>query len=405
MAQAGRARPPASTRITGCASCARIRSRPAFSTPAPKWESSCHATPGTAGRSGSSTCPSLPITDLTFRNNDLVASTQGRGFWILDDLSPVQQLTETATTAAMHLFTPREAIMASFGGGFGGGGGAGTTGANPPGGAQIFFSFAEAPDSLVTVEILDADGTAIRTFTTDPEAAGDEEYSSLPTPAAGLNRLAWDYRHNAIPGVDGYRNFGSLQGRVAAPGDYQVRLLHGEESRTAAFTVSPDPRWSATQAQYQTQERFVAEAQQVIRDLYGAVDELADVSDQVDAIVERTEEHPLADSIRASGEALTGRITEWEEELIQRRQQTFQDVINFRNKLDAQILALIGSVDGTEPPLTAGAGERWTDLQEEWAAHENTLGQLLQAVNAFNDFLTESGVQPITVLPRGRPVS
>jgi hypothetical protein len=80
-------------------------------------------------------------------------------------------------------------------------------------------------------------------------------------------------------------------------------------------------------------------------------------------------------------------------------------VINFRNKLDAQILALIGSVDGTEPPLTAGARERWTDLQEEWAAHENTLGQLLEAVGAFNEFLTESGVQPITVIRRGRPVS
>ena len=317
----------------------------------------------------------------------------------------MQQLSEDATTAELHLFVPRDAVMAAFSGGFGGGGAAGTTGANPPGGAQIFFSFAEAPDSLVTVEVLDADGTAIRTFATDPEAAGDEEYSSLPTPRAGLNRLAWDYRHDAIPGVEGYRNFGSLQGRVVSPGDYQVRLSHGDESRTAIFTVAPDSRWRATRGQYEIQEGFVAEAQQVIRELYRAVNELAGVSEQVDAIVERTEEHPLADSIRASGESLATAITEWEEELIQRRQQTFQDVINFRNKLDAQILALIGSVDGTEPPLTAGARERWTDLQEEWAVHENTLGQLLQAVNAFNEFLTESGVQPITVRPRGRPVS
>ena len=149
----------------------------------------------------------------------------------------------------------------------------------------------------------------------------------------------------------------------------------------------------------------MAEAQQVIRDLYGAVNELADVSEQVDAIVERTEEHPLADSIRASGESLTGSITDWEEELVQRRQRTFQDVINFRNKLDAQILALIGSVDGSEPPVTAGARQRWSDLREEWAGHESTLGELLAAVNAFNEFLAESGVEPITVRPRGRPVS
>ena len=349
--------------------------------------------------------PIVPVTDLTVRNNDLVASTQGRGFWILDDLSPVQQLSEGVMAVGMHLFVPREAVMASFAGGFGGGGGAGTTGANPPGGAQIFFSFAEEPDSLVTVEILGAGGTAIRTYATDPEAAGDEDYSSLPVPEAGLNRLAWDYRHDAIPGVEGYQNFGSLQGRIVAPGEYRVRLTHGEESRTAVLSVAPDPGWSATRTQYETQERFVAEAQQVIRDLYGAVDELAGVSEQVDAVVERTEEHPLADSIRASGESLTGSITEWEEELIQRRQRTFQDVINFRNKLDAQILALIGSVDGTEPPLTAGARERWADLREEWAVHESTFGQLLAAVRAFNDFLAESGVEPIIVQPRGRPVS
>ena len=349
--------------------------------------------------------PIVPITDLTIRRGDLVASTQGRGFWILDDLSPVQQLNEMATTADMHLFAPREAVMASFSGGFGGGGGAGTTGANPPGGAQIFFSFAEAPDSLVTVEILGGDGSAIRTFATDPEAAGDEDYSSMPAPEAGLNRLAWDYRHDAIPGIDGYQSFGSLQGRVVSPGSYQVRLTHGDESRTAALLVAADPRWSATQGEYEAQERFVAEAQGVIRNLYGAVTELAAVSEQVDAIVERTEEHPLADSIRSSGESLTGSITDWEEELIQRRQRTFQDVINFRNKLDAQILALVGSVDGTEPPLTAGARERWSDLRDEWAGHEDTLEQLLDAVDAFNTFLAESGVQPISVRPRGRPVS
>ena len=349
--------------------------------------------------------PVVPVTDLTVRANDLVASTQGRGFWILDDLSPVQQFTDAVASAEMHLFQPRDAVMASFAGGFGGGGGALATGANPPGGAQIFYAFADVPDSLVTIEVLDADGRALRTYATDPEAAGDEAYSSLPVPKAGLNRLAWDFRHDAIPGVDGYRHFGSLQGRVVAPGDYQVRLTHDGASLTAPITVAPDPRWSATQAQYETQEGFVAAAQQLVRDLYGAVTELAGVSEQVAAVVERTEDHPLADSIRSSGESLTGAITVWEEELIQRRQQTFQDVINFRNKLDAQILALIGSVDGTEPPLTAGAQERWTDLQGEWAAHENTLGQLLEAVDAFNDFLVESGVQPIGVRTRARPVS
>ncbi len=348
--------------------------------------------------------PVVPITDLTIRRNDLVASTQGRGFWILDDLSPVQQVNEEIMEAPMHLFEPSEAIMANFGGGFGGGEGAGV-GGNPPAGAQIFYSFAHAPDSLVTVEIVDESGQAVRTYATEPSEAGSEHFSTLPKPREGLNRLAWDFRHDPIPGMEGYQNFGSLSGRTASPGRYSVRLSHGEARQTVPLSIVADPRWSASPEQYREQERFVAQAQDVIRGLYEAVREMSDITGQVGALVERTEEHPLADSIRTVGQALTASIAEWEAGLVQRRQKTFQDVINFKNQLDAQILALIGSVDGTEPPLTAGAQDRWRDLAAEWDGHAEDLAELLDAVDALNQFLLESGVQPVQHDTRPRPVS
>jgi photosystem II stability/assembly factor-like uncharacterized protein len=239
--------------------------------------------------------PVVPITDLTIRDNDLVAATQGRAFWVLDDLSPLQQLTEQTATASMHLFAPRTAVQAAF---FGGGGD--RTGANPPAGAQIFFSFAEAPEGLVTLEVIDAEGSVVRTYATDPEGAGDETFSALSAPVEGLNRHAWDFRTEALPAVDGLIPFGSLQGRQLPPGDYRLRLSHGDASATTSLRVDPDPRRTATLAHYAEQDQLVAQAQSVARDLYESVLSLRSVHEQVDAVVEKTAEHESADTIAAA---------------------------------------------------------------------------------------------------------
>ncbi|MGI9628684.1 MAG: hypothetical protein ACR2QM_17750, partial [Longimicrobiales bacterium] len=98
-------------------------------------------------------------------------------------------------------------------------------------------------------------------------------------------------------------------------------------------------------------------------------------------------------------------ITDWEGNLIQRQQQTFQDVINFKNQLDAQMAALIGSVDGLEPPFTAGARERWSDLSGQWQGHRESMLQLLEAVGDFNEWLTELGIDPIVIPGARRTVS
>lgn len=351
--------------------------------------------------------PVVPITDLTIRGGDLVAATQGRAFWVLDDLSPLRQLTPERLAAGMHLFEPRPAVQANFAGGFGGGGA--RTGENPPAGAQIFYSFGEAPEGLVTLEVLDASGAAVRTYATDPAETGNEDLTGLPAPEAGLNRFAWDYRTEALPEVEGLIPFGSLDGRLMPPGDYRVRLTHGEEVRVVDLRVEPDPRRTATMADYLAQDRFVAETQSVARDLYESILQLRSVREQVDEIVEATADHEAADTVAAAGGALRERITTWEEEVVQPRQKTFQDVINFLNQLDAQILALAGSVDGTEPPVTQGARERLQDLGEQWSAHARTRDVILdEELAAFERLLDALGI-PHVVIPRersgGRPIT
>ncbi len=338
--------------------------------------------------------PVVPITDLTIHAADLVAATQGRAFWVLDDLAPLRQLTEDVASASMHLFAPTDAIQANF---FGGGGP--RTGANPPSGAQIFYRFAEAPEDLVVLEILDAQGAVVRTYATDPDEAGNERLSTL-TPTAGLNRLAWDFRTEGLPEVEGLMPFGTLQGRIMPPGNYQVRLTHGNDVQIQDLSVRGDPRRKATTAQYQAQDRFLAEAQAAVRDLYESVLSLQSVRDQVETVVESTADHPQADTVAAVGEALAGKITTWEEGVVQPKQQTFQDVINYLNQLDAQLLHLIGTVDGVEPPLTEGARERLQDLQTEWRARAEIRDAILdEDLVEFERLLEDLGIPHVVISP------
>ena len=341
--------------------------------------------------------PVVPITDLTQRNGDLIAATQGRAFWILDDLSPLRQMSGATTAENMHLFTPRTTVQASF---FGRG--QARTAANPPSGVQLYYSFSEAPEDLVTLEILDADGTVVRTYATDPAEAGDDSFSELSAATAGLNRMAWDFRAEGLPTVPGLMSYGSTDGRVMPPGSYQARLRHGDDEQIVSFHVAPDPRREATAAQYAAQDRFVAEAHDVVRELYESVLTLQSVRDQVDAVVENTSDHESADTIATVGEALTEKITDLEDVLVQTRQKTFQDVINFLNQLDAQILHLIGTVDGAEPPVTQGARDRLADLTNEWTGHAATRDTIMdEDLAAFERLLADLGV-PHVVIKRSR---
>jgi hypothetical protein len=195
--------------------------------------------------------PHTPVTDIKLAHGDLVLSTQGRGFWILDNLSPLRQVNDTVAGAAQHLFTPREAIRA-----IGGRGGSRTL-QYPQSGAQIDYYLAKAPEGDVTMEILDGAGTAVRRFTSagsgptagdEAPAADDDEdggprIRSGPTrlaKAPGTNRFTWDLRYPG-PWQSAARPEGGV-GPMAVPGKYSVRLTVGSWTATQPLTIVQDPR-------------------------------------------------------------------------------------------------------------------------------------------------------------------
>jgi photosystem II stability/assembly factor-like uncharacterized protein len=189
--------------------------------------------------------PITPVTDIKVHRNDLVISTQGRAFWILDDLTPLQQLTETVVAKAAHLFEPRTAIRYRYRAGFGGAeadrGASDDAPQYPPAGAMLDYWLGSA-SSPVRIDILDAKGAVVRSFSSDSVRDTSMVRAGTPrlTSRAGLNRFVWDMTY---PGPwSENANQRGRNGPMAAPGTYTVRFSANGTTMMHPLTLRPDPR-------------------------------------------------------------------------------------------------------------------------------------------------------------------
>ncbi len=312
--------------------------------------------------------PVVPINDLGFRNNDLIAATAGRAFWILDDLSPVQQL--AGQEKSLSLVRPRDTYL--FSGGsldkFEPG-----LGQNPKSGVLLDYFLAKDADSAqIKLEILQ-EGRVLRTYSNQ----APKDFKSWPggpskpevlTSKKGLNRFAWDFRRESLPAVNGVFVYGDYSGSRVGPGTYTARLTLDSLEVSQEFRVVARPGLEATPAQFAEQQQALVQIEGAIRDMHEAVNQLRSVRDQLKGYKGLLEKQEKAKPLLEKGDALLDRIKAWEEQLIQPDQKTFQDVINFNNRLNAELMYLKSYVDAPLPELTKGARERLGDLLDEWAS-------------------------------------
>ncbi|MCH2464093.1 MAG: glycosyl hydrolase, partial [Gemmatimonadetes bacterium] len=329
--------------------------------------------------------PNTPINDLIIqrRENALVAATSGRSFWILDDLTPLQNAPEVEGEA--YLLAPRHAYRLALSGGGGPGGNSG--GQNPPDGAVFDIYLAEEPTETdtVTVEVLSSAGDVIRTYSTHP----DEELSPEAEPVsldAGHNRGVWDLRHEQIPNIPDAFVFGSLEGRRVVPGDYQVRLTAGGTTMTQPLEVRMDPRVDLTLAEYIEQDVFVAEVAAELTEIHRAARDVNDVNEQIGTLLERIEDREGADIVGEAADELTTDLEVVADSLYQARVMDGQTVINFPSRPKFQYVWLHGNADGAETGVTRGSRDVLGDLRVRWTQHRGTVEDLVgPRLDVFND--------------------
>jgi photosystem II stability/assembly factor-like uncharacterized protein len=199
--------------------------------------------------------PVTPVTDIKVAHKDLVVSTQGRSFWILDNLTPLHQWNDTAAAAEASLFDPRVAVRSPARGGLGFGRGPGPQ--YPFAGAVIDYYLASEPSGDITLEIRDGAWKTVRKFSSagaatearaaESEAVDDEEggfrVRGGPTrleKTAGMHRLTWDLRYPG-PRQSITRPEGP-NGPMAVPAKYSVRFTVGSWTATKPLTIIEDPR-------------------------------------------------------------------------------------------------------------------------------------------------------------------
>ena len=351
--------------------------------------------------------PVVPVTDLDVRHGDLYAATEGRAFWALDDLSAIRQLAANVVSAPVHLFAPRPALLA-------GGPSPATTsaGRNPPLGANVYYHFATTPDSAspVKLEFLDAAGKVLQSYSSTtgvapgtPPAPGSGPPRPRVLARAGLNSFQWDLRAEpptALPG--GIAMFGGpTNGYRVSPGRYQVRLTLGTTVLTQPLEVRADPRLTLDAAEIAARDSMARAINTRIGEINDALIRVRDVKDQVTRFVDRSKEAPNATAIADKGKSIGERVDSLAPKL-STKAANGQDIINFRNGINAQYVFLLGNVEGNDV-LTQPVRERFAELERMWGALRTQVDVLeQQEVPAFNKLLEDGKVEGV-IVPKPKP--
>jgi photosystem II stability/assembly factor-like uncharacterized protein len=349
-----------------------------------------------------SNLPHVPVTDLQVSNiGDLVASTEGRAFWILDALQPLPQGLDTTTTT--RLFAPRNAIRASYG--FAGEVGNAQIGQNPPPGAVLYFYLDKASDTTagVKLEILGADGKVVRTYNNKKQPSPPGGVAPPVMPAkAGLNRVLWDLRTEPISRIVGPLFFTPTDGYRIAPGDYTVRLTAAGKTLTQPLKVQPDPRLQMTAEELGREQQIIARLHQRADDIFRSVRELRDVRDQASRVAQYSKDLPRADSISKVSARLKSRIDSLESSLVQVKATNGQDIINYRNGLIDQVLFLADAVDASGVAPTRAMEQRVGEIDAAWQALDARVRSVIDRdVAELNSLLAGA---PAVIVPARKPV-
>jgi len=322
--------------------------------------------------------PVTPITDLGVHQGNLIAATSGRSFWILDDLALIRQYRSDAPP--FTLYQPAPAYLANGGSDLNQPDddftGADTfRGVNPANGIVLYYRLPELDeDAEVTLSIQDADGNAVRSFSSKPVEGftkwdgGPSAEPTLPK-EVGLNRFVWNMRYPTIPGVPGVYIEGSYSGHKAPPGRYRVTLTAGDRTTTVSAEIQPNPLYTVSPAQYREYHDLMSSMERELTAIHELVNDLHGKQTQLAALLETLPEEDRFATVRREGESLLEKLKAWDADMVSRRTRAYDDVENYPNKFTANYLFLINQTESDLPRVNQAS----LDLLEETAAAWTTL--------------------------------
>ena len=351
-----------------------------------------------------SNLPVVPVTDLIIRDNDLAASTAGRSFWILDDLSSLQQSKGDFGSAKVKVVQPKPTYRIFGAPGFylitehG-------VGKNPPEGVQLDYYLSEkVTDKTVTLEILDAQGQVIRNYT-NQEVKDFKSYPGGPSKPTvlpsnkGLNRFVWDFRTNGLPDVPGVFVFeGNYNGHRVAPGKYKTRMTYDGVTSEADIEILADPRLKVSASAWTEQQALIKKAEDAIVEVHDAVNKIRKVDQQLKTIGDQYKSNDNATDLVKAAEELSKKISEWQSNILEERQKGFQDALNWPSKLNSEFFLIRNNLDTHDPRVPEGYKTRFDDLQKNWSGYRQQYNQIInQEVKKLNEIFRSKDIPLLNV--------
>lgn len=345
--------------------------------------------------------PTAPISDLKVHRGDLIVATSGRAFWILDDISVLAQKN---SEKVMKIYKPDDALNGTWGSPMSGtidkfDGSTEFVGVNPANGMVIYYELPKLGDStVITMEIKDAKGKLIRSFSSEKDKSYKKHNGGGPPPAPtipkkeGLNRFVWDKRTAIIPGIPNTYIEADFRGHVAPPGNYTITLKVDGKTEKMEGKIIEVPLYETKQGQYEEHDAIMSEMEAKVTDMHNKVNSLHSAKQELDKILKDIDDA----SLKAEGKELSEQLDAWDKDMIQRKSQAYDDVENFPNKFSAEYFFLLNATSSSIPRVNQSSKNRKVELDKQWEVLKSRAESLIKTgIPDYNKKLWEAGIGAI----------
>ncbi|MCE2707097.1 MAG: VPS10 domain-containing protein [Bacteroidota bacterium] len=289
--------------------------------------------------------PIVPITDLAIKENNLIAATQGRSFWIIDDLTVLHQAEPELKSKPFHLYDPQDSYRidgvrrSSL-----------TAGTNRPGGVLVYYYLQAAPKEELKIEFFDAKKQRIRWFST--KGVNGDTLKVKP----GAGEFNWNLRVENSLGFDGMILWAaSLRGPKVVPGTYTVRMTVDGQSQEQNFQVLADPRYPSTQEELEKQYAYLLDIRNKLTETHQTIRLIRAYRTALDSLESQPEN---LGQIKEEMKAI-------EETLYQTQNRSGQDPLNYPIRLNNKLAHLSSVVGNGDYPPTDSAEEVRKELTQQ----------------------------------------
>ena len=351
--------------------------------------------------------PNTPITDLRIHQDNLIASTSGRSFWILDDLNLFRAYKKD--TANTIVYQPTNAYLANgyseldqnneeFKGSkmF--------EGVNPSSGVVVYYQLPTLKENeVVTMEIKDASGNVVRQFSskseTDNKTGGRRSAKDPKLPSSkGLNRFVWDMRYPSISTIPGVYIESSFKGHKAIPGNYTITVKAGDQNANTTATILANPLFQVTENDYKEFDALMKQMEGEVKTMHTMILDLYESKNQLEAVLKNLSSDSKYSTVKTAGEALVKQLNAWDEDMIQRKSTAYDDVENFPNKFTADYMFMVNQNESEIPRVNQPVLDLLKEYTPKWEALKaRGLDLKNNLLPALNKQLWEAGVGAVWI--------